>query len=156
MLKRPPEFISGLVTGEGCFYADSGFDQKYKNKYRLRLFFEIEMRADESNLLDEVRNHLRCGNLYYLNFGRYKGYEQKNWRDHIKYRVSSFEDIALKVIPFFEIYRLYGTKLKSFELFRSLATYIEEKKHLDSNYILEIKNIVTQLQSNNKKGLGTR
>jgi hypothetical protein len=36
-----PEHISGLVVGEGCFYAESCADPKYRSAWRIRLAFCI-------------------------------------------------------------------------------------------------------------------
>jgi hypothetical protein len=40
-----PEHISGLVVGEGCFYAES-CDPKYRSGWRIRPAFCIEMRHE--------------------------------------------------------------------------------------------------------------
>jgi hypothetical protein len=49
-----PEHISGLVVGEGCFYAESCADPKYRSGWRIRPAFCIEMRHEEREVLEEI------------------------------------------------------------------------------------------------------
>ena len=148
-----PENVSGFVVGEGCFYVESGHDPKYRLGYRIRPAFCIELRSDDKSILEAVRYHLGCGNLYELDFGRYKGYENKNWKPHVKYRVSNFLDITQKVVPFFEKYSLFGKKKKAFEIFREIVQRMEKKEHLQEDRLQEMQALVKELSTLNKKGL---
>lgn len=153
MAAVPPEFVSGFVTGEGCFYTESGYDEKYKLKHRIRLAFCIEAKQEDREVLEAVKEHLQCGNIYDLDFGRYRGYEQRKWKPHVKYRVGNFKDIAEKVIPFFQRYPLYGNKRKAFEVFSTIAEQVANKDHLTEEGLKEIKVLVNRLRALNKKGL---
>ena len=153
MTQMSPESVGGYVTGEGCFYAESGYDPKYKLKHRIRLAFCIEVRADDRVLLEMVNKQLGCGNIYSLDFGRYKGYEDKKWRPHVKYRVSNFADIYNRVIPFFRQYQLFGVKKQAFDVFCKIAEAMHNKEHLNEKGLEEIKDLVKQLHALNKKGL---
>jgi hypothetical protein len=148
-----PENVSGYVTGEGCFYAESGYDPKYKLKHRIRLAFCIKVRANDRMLLEMVKNQLGCGNIYSLDFGRYEGYEKRKWRPHVKLRVSNFADVYNKVMPFFKKNTLFGVKRQSFEIFCKIAELINTKEHLSEKGLTEIKVLVKELHSVNKKGL---
>jgi len=148
-----PENVSGFVVGEGCFYVEFGSDKKYKLGYRVRPAFCIEVRYDDKDVLEAVREHLGCGNIYNLDFGRYKGYEQKKWKPHVKYRVSNFEDISRKVVPFFKRYSLFGKKKRSFDLFCEVVNLMEQKAHLGQEGLQRISSIVNELRSLNKKGI---
>ena len=153
MTEMSPENVSGYVTGEGCFYAESGYDPKYKLKHRIRLAFCVEVRADDRVLLDMVKKQLGCGNVYSLDFGRYKGYEDKKWRPHSKLRVSNFEDLYNKVIPFFEQHNLFGVKKQAFDIFCKIAEAIKNKEHIEEKSLTRVKDLVNQLHAINKKGL---
>ena len=152
MAEMPPEAISGYVTGEGCFYAESGYDPKYRLQHRIRLAFCIEIKATDRELLETVRKRLECGHIYELDFGRYQGYEAKNWKPHVKYRVSNFQELTEKVIPFFSKYPLFGTKRQSFEVFCQIAELMANKQHLTPEGLERIKMLVKQLNALNKKG----
>ena len=149
----PPESISGYVTGEGCFYVESGRDPKYKLGHRIRLGFCIEVKESDKEILEGIQQELGCGNIYSLDFGRYKGYEEKKWHKHVKYRVSNFQDIWNKIVPFFNKYPLYGTKQKVFEIYREIARRIYERQHITYEGLEQIKVLVSQLKALNKKGL---
>jgi hypothetical protein len=153
MVEIPPESISGYVTGEGCFYAESGYDPKYRLEHRVRLAFCIEVKESDKEILEGIRQILCCGNIYSLDFGRYKGYEKKNWHKHVKYRVSNFSDIWTKVIPFFRKYPLYGTKAKVFQVYCEIAERIYRREHITFAGLEQIKVLISQLKALNKKGL---
>ena len=153
MTEMSPESISGYITGEGCFYVESGYDKKYRLKHRIRPAFCIECRESDREILESIRKRIGCGNLYQLDFGRYKGYEQKKWQPHVKLRVSNFQDIRKKVIPFFGKYPLFGTKRKSFEVFSEIVERMEKGEHLKGGSLEQIKLLVKDLNLLNKKGL---
>ncbi len=153
MVEIPPESVSGYVTGEGCFYAESGYDPKYKLGHRVRLAFCIEVKEFDKEILEGIQRILGCGNIYSLDFGRYKGYEEKKWHKHVKYRVSNFNDIWAKVIPFFQRHPLYGTKQKAFKVYCEIAQSIFQKEHLKKDGLENVKSLVNQLKALNKKGL---
>jgi hypothetical protein len=153
MTEMSPESISGYVTGEGCFYVESGYDKKYRLKHRIRPAFSIECRQSDRSILESIKETLGCGHVYQLEFGRYKGYEQKKWQPHVKLRVSNFRDISEKVVPFFQRYTLYGTKRRSFEVFAKVVEAMQAGRHLRENSLEEVKHLVRNLNSLNKKGL---
>lgn len=151
--KISPDNLSGFVVGEGCFYVESGVDEKYRLGWRIRPAFCVEVRHDDREVLEVLKETLGCGNIYDLDFGRYRGYEAKNWRPHVKYRVGNFEDISKKVIPFFQKYPLFGRKKKCFELFCRVVGEMEEKGHLNPDNLEKIKALVRELNALNKKGV---
>ena len=153
MTEMSPENVSGYVTGEGCFYVESGYDKKYRLKHRIRPAFSIECRQSDKEVLESVKKVIGCGNLYQLEFGRYKGYKQKKWQPHIKLRVSNFKEISEKVVPFFKKHPLFGTKRRSFEVFAEIIETMKAAKHLKEGSLEEIKLLVRNLNSLNKKGL---
>ena len=81
----------------------------------------------------EIKEVFDCGNIYRLNYERYE-----KWRPHVKYKVSNFQDIYGKIIPFFKQYPLQAKKLASFEAFCLAAELIKSKEHLSSDGIAKI------------------
>jgi len=131
--KLNPNYLVGLVDGEGCF---SITFNKHKNNRLLevRLLFEIELREDDKEILERVKETLGCGNIYYLSYERYK-----KWRPHYKYKVSNLKDISTKTIPFFQKYPLQAKKKHQFALFYEVAKLMLLKRHLTNDGIEEIK-----------------
>lgn len=132
--KLNPYYISGLVDGEGCFCISLN---KHKNgRIEVRLLFEIELREDDRAILERVRSSLECGNIYKLDYERYK-----KWKPHVKYKVSNISDITQKAIPFFEKYPLQAKKKYDFKVFSKVAKMILNKEHLTKTGIEKIKNL---------------
>ena len=134
--KLNPYYLTGLVDGEGCFCVSFN---KHKNNRLLevRLLFEIELREDDKEILERVKETLDCGNIYYLNYERYK-----KWRPHYKYKVSNIKDISTKIIPFFQKYPLQAKKKHSFEKFCMVAKLILAKRHLTNDGVEQIRDLV--------------
>lgn len=129
-----PNYIVGFVDGEGCFCISMN-----RNGQRLpevRLLFEIELREDDREVLEKIREVLGCGNIYQLNYARYE-----KWRPHVKYKVSNFNDIYTKIIPFFKKYPLQAKKFQSFETFCLVAEIIKVKGHLSQEGVGRIRSL---------------
>ena len=153
MVEIPPDAISGYVTGEGCFYAESGYDPKYKLEHRVRLGFCIEAKESDKEILEGIKRILACGSIYSPDFGRHKGCSEEKRNRHVKYRVSNFNDIWTKVIPFFRRHSLFGTRRKQFEVYSDIAKRMYERQHITYEGLEQIKVLVNQLKALNKKGL---
>ena len=147
-----PEHIVGLVVGEGCFYAESAPDPKYRLGWRLRPAFCIEMRIDERPVLEAVRQTIGCGRVYELDFGRYQGYESKDWMDHAKYRVAATRDLARFVVPFFEANPLFGRKAVAFTHFSELVRLLSSGSHRTPEGLREGKALAANLTAHNRRG----
>ena len=133
--KLNPNYIVGLVDGEGCFCVS--FNKHKGNRLlEVRLLFEIELREDDKEILELIKDSLGCGNIYYLNYDRYE-----KWRPHYKYKVSNLSDIWMKIIPFFKKYPLQAKKKYSFNLFCRVAELMIVKHHLTQEGIDEIKKL---------------
>ena len=134
--KLNPYYLTGLVDGEGCFCVS--FNKHKGNRLlEVRLLFEIELREDDKEILERVRETLDCGNIYHLDYPRYK-----KWRPHYKYKVSNIKDITTKIIPFFQKYPLQAKKKNSFEQFCKVAELIVNKHHLTKTGIEDIRKLV--------------
>ena|SRR5579862_595930 len=147
-----PENVAGLVVGEGCFYVESKADPKYKSGWRVRPAFCVEMRHDDREVLEGIRSHLDCGSIYDLDFGRYKGYESKKWKPHVKYRVGNLADMRDKVVPFFRRYPLFGRKRTAFELCAEIVELLHAKEHLTPKGLEKVRVLAGLLTEHNKRG----
>lgn len=147
-----PEHVAGLVVGEGSFYCESKVDPKYRLGWRIRPAFCIEMRSDDKPALEAVKAHLRCGRIYDLDFGRYQGYEDRGWVEHSKFRVTRLDDLATKVIPFFDEHHLFGRKAVAFELWREIVLVVSEGEHRSTDGLEYVKGIARRLALHNQRG----
>jgi LAGLIDADG DNA endonuclease family protein len=151
-MKLVPEHISGLVVGEGCFYAESCADPKYRSGWRIRPAFCIEMRHEEREVLEEVARQLGCGRIYDLDFGRYRGYETKGWESHVKLRVSNLSDLHELILPFFRKHELFGRKRMAFDTFAELVELLHARKHLTPSGLKDCKAVAAHLAEHNRRG----
>jgi hypothetical protein len=147
-----PDNISGFVVGEGCFYVEFGNDGKYRQKIRVRPTFVIELAIDDREILEQIQLIIGCGQIYEVHFGRYQAYAKKNWKEHVKYKVSNITDISQKVIPFFNRYPLFGKKRRAFDAFSLIAQKVFNKEHLTKHGLQEIEVLVSQLRTINRRG----
>ncbi len=137
--KLNPYYLVGLVDGEGCFSITFN-NHKSNRLVEVRLLFEIELREDDKEILERVKETLQCGNIYHLTYERYK-----KWKPHYKYKVSNLKDMTQKVIPFFRKYPLQAKKKYSFELFCKVAKLMLKKHHLTTIGIEEIRKLKDDL-----------
>ena len=66
------------------------------------------------------------------------------------YRITSFEDISEKIIPFFKKYPIQGEKSKDFQDWCKVANMIKEKYHLTKEGLEEIKKIKAGMNTGRK------
>ena len=144
MKKLNPNYVTGLVEGEGCFCITIS---KHKTK-RLgidpRLMFEMEMIIDDKPLLEKLQYTLGCGGIYILNYERY------GWRPHVKYAVKSHKDMFEIIIPFFKKNKLKGKKKKDFEYFCDASEIFRKKEHLTKEGIEILRDIQSKMNLRNK------
>lgn len=143
-----PYYIAGFVDGEGCFCISIYKHKERRHGLDVKLVFEIELRADDRNILERLKRTLDCGNIYNLDYKRYK------WYPHIKFKVSSLADLKNKVIPFFKEYRLQAKKKISFDLFCQAVEIMSSKSHLTKSGIEKLfilKNKINKYREINKK-----
>ena len=133
--KLNPYYITGLVDGEGCFCVSFN-NHKGNRLLEVRLLFEIELREDDKEILERVKETLGCGSIYHLDYERYK-----KWKPHCKYKVSNLKDITTKIIPFFTKYPLQAKKKQSFQKFCNVAEMMLLKRHLTQDGIQRIKDL---------------
>lgn len=133
--KLHPWYIVGLVDGEGCFAITISNHKTKKLGLDARLIFEIELRGDDREVLERLKNTFGCGSIYELNYDRY------GWKPHIKYAIKSHKDIFKILIPFFKKYPLQGKKKKDFDDFCRAAKIFREKRHLTFLGIAELQEI---------------
>ena len=140
------EYIVGLTDGEGCFYVNIWKSSLYRAGAGVQMHFHIKMQEKDKNLLEKVRNTMRCGEVYF------QKEQRANHTQCYRYTVSAQRDIFNKIIPFFQQYRLQSaSKRKSFKMFCQIANFLKMRKHLTRNGIRRIRAIKVRM---NRKTVG--
>ena len=132
-----PEWLAGFVTGEGCFLIGVMNSKSTKLGKAVYLIFQITQHVRDENLIRWIRDYLNCGHVY-----------QKG--EAFDIRVTKFQDIVDKIIPFFKKYKIRGMKALDFEDWCKAAELMKEKKHLTAEGLEEIKKIKTGMNTGRK------
>lgn len=127
--KLNPHYVAGFVDGEGSFSISIGKDTEYKRGVQIRAEFEIELRADDQEILERILVTIGCGRIYDCSYDRY------GWYPHSKYKVTGAQDMIDYLFPFFDKYKLQAKKAKVYEIFKEIVLMYRRKEHLtDKGY----------------------
>lgn len=135
-----PDYIVGLTDGEGCFYVLVRPPYNRQGGANVILNFFIKVQASDRAMLEEVKDTLGCGELYFQKESRL------NHSECIRYTVSSHKDIFSVIIPFFQAHPLLGTgKIRNFQIFCEIADLVKQGKHHTNGGIVQINLLKSQM-----------
>jgi hypothetical protein len=128
-----PEWVSGFVDGEGCFFVNI-----YKRKDSVlgegvKLVFKITQDKRNSDLLAGFVEIFGCGGIY--------NQSKSSSGSVIDFMVTGLPDITDKVIPFFLAHPLQGAKKKELADFIKIAELMKLKAHLTKDGLEQIRAI---------------
>ena len=133
------DYIVGLTDGEGCFYVlvrkpnSAGYTQ-------VAMYFFIKVQASDVAMLEQVRDTLGCGYIYFQKETRL------NHSECYRYTVGSNRDILDVIIPFFQVHPLLGaSKQRNFQLFCQVADLVRTDQHLTAAGVERIKLLKLQM-----------
>lgn len=141
----PGNYIAGFIDGEGCFTITISKHKTKKLGLDARLTFQIELRSDDLEILQEIQKTLQCGKIYHLSYHRY------GWHPHVEYKISSFSEIVDKLIPFLEKYPLRAKKKYSYQCFLEAVELFKGKEHLTEEGIEKLRTIRAKMNIFSKK-----
>ena len=114
-----PNYIIGLVDGEGSFYVRLNSDVRRRNKVELK--FSVKLRYQDKAILEELKQFFGCGNVYLQKDTRPKH------TDCYRFEVNKKEDVINKIIPFFnENTPKIESRKRDFKLFKQIAILSQE------------------------------
>jgi len=126
---KDPYWLSGFVSGEGCFYVGISKSSSCTLGYSVQLKFQMDQHLRDSGLMKKIINYLGCGKFYKVS-GTDKG----------KIIVAGLKENINIIIPFFKKYPLFGVKVEDFKDFCKVSELMEKGIHLsDLEQIREIK-----------------
>ena len=132
-----PEYVIGLVDGEGSFTAHvrnpNGVQKKVKRRIRVEPRFYLKLIEKDKKILYELKDFFGCGNVYFQKDRR------PNHQDCYRYEVANRRGLKEIIIPFFKKnLLLLVSKRKDFEIFCKIMEMISEGKHLNDSGLTEI------------------
>lgn len=126
-----PEYIIGLVDGEGSFTVYIRNPDEVKNtnrRVKVEPKFNLKLIEKDKKILYELQKFFRCGQVYFQKDSR------PNHQNCYRYEVFNRNDLRTIIIPFFKKHRLrLVSKRHDFELFSKLVGEISQGNHLTKN-----------------------
>ena len=116
--KINPWFVTGFVDGEGSFHVSVRKNPNYKLDWRVESQFKLTQHERDKALLEEIKNYIRVGQIYF---------NKKN--NAVIYTVTSKRDLGI-IIKFFRQYKLQTKKRADFQLWMQACELSELREHL--------------------------
>src|SRR3989339_1003914 len=124
-IRREPldgAYVAGFIDGEGSFSISIGKHKTLSRGLEVRPEFEIELRADDREILERIVVSIGCGRIYDCSYERY------GWYPHVKYKVTSTKNLETYLFPFLDQYPLQAKKRRTYELFRAIVLMMRRKE----------------------------
>ena len=122
-----PNYVSGLIDGEGSFSISFSLRSKLKVGIETRPSFSVTLNQRDLELVKMIHDFFGCGGIRFSRSDR-----------TYKYEVRSTKDIVEHIIPHFDKYPLNGIKKNDYQLFKKIVLMIHRNMHLNVNYLKEI------------------
>ena len=143
--KLHPQYVAGFIDGEGSFSVTIGKHKTLKRGILILPEFEIEVRADDREILERIMVTIGCGRIYDLSYERY------GWFPHVKYKITSTKIMRDILFPFLDASPLQAKKLKAYKIFKQIVLMVCKKKHLEDLGFEKIKKLRDELRKLGKK-----
>ena len=131
-----PNWITGFVDGEGCFFVGLTKNSKCKVNFSVNLLFKINQHKRDTELLKKISIQLNCGTI------------QVNSANATMLQVKKLSDIQIKIIPWFEKYPLQGVKILEYEDFCNVCSLMKNREHLTLEGLEKIRKIKSGMNFN--------
>lgn len=122
-------WIAGFFTGESCFFVRIYKSTSNNSRYNVLLSITIAQHSKDKSLMNSLVNTLKCGIV------------SKQYKNVVVLTITRFKDINNKIISLFKEYRIKGVKALDFNDFCRVAKLMNEKSHLLSTGLEEIRKI---------------
>ena len=134
-----PDWITGLVDGEGSFVILFSPNRKFKTGWEVRPSFALSLNKKNRGILFRLRDYFGCGTI------------RPCRRDHTyKYEVRSLTDLKEKVIPHFLKHPLV-IKRKEFKVFDQVIQLMARGDHLKPAGLKKIAALVREINWGDRK-----
>jgi hypothetical protein len=139
MEKLSPDYIVGLVDGEGSFTAyvkDPDSKKLIKRRTKVEPRFYLKLIEKDKKILYKLKKIFGCGNVYF------QPDKRKNHKDCYRFEVSNRNDLEKIIIPFFKSNSLHlRSKNGDFEIFCKILKMVINKDHLKESGLRKIYNL---------------
>ena len=131
MQKLNPDYILGLVDGEGSFTVyirNPDISKNAKRRVVVEPKFYIKLIERDKEIIEAVKDYFGCGSIYFQKDMR------PNHQNCYRYEVYNRQDLEKIIIPFFKKHKLrFVSKNNDFVIFCEIMDYISKGEHLKEN-----------------------
>jgi hypothetical protein len=143
--KLHPQYIAGFIDAEGSFSVSLGKNKTTRRGIEVRPEFEIELRADDQEILERLLITIGCGRIYDCSYERY------GWYPHVKYKITSIKDMKEYLFPFLDRHPLQAKKARTYKLFQEIVMMMHQKEHLTDRGFRKIEKLRDKIRQLEKK-----
>lgn len=136
-------YFAGFVEGEGCFSVSIKRHSQMRYGWVVDPMFSIYQHRNNIKILELFKNEFHCGYIV----------SKYSKPDIMVYVVDNRRHLEEKIVPFFNKYRLLGTKWEDFLIFSKIVSLMSQKKHLEKEGLVEIVKLAFQM---NQQGKGRK
>ena len=143
--KLDPNYIAGFIDGEGSFSISLGKHKTLKRRLEIRPEFEIELRADDREILERILITIGCGRIYDLSYERY------GWYPHVKYKIGNAKEMQQFLFPLLDTYPLQAKKREVYVRFKQIVQMFLKKDHLSDRGFNRVLKLREEMRALGKK-----
>ena len=140
MEQLEPNYVTGLVEGEGCFHIGLQPRKTGGVDWQVRPSFSFAQNKKNKKLVFLVKDFFGCGSI------RPSRVDQM-----LKYDVRSLVCLRDKLIPHFEAYPLSGEKAKDFQNFAQIVNLISAGRHTQKPGLRQIVTLILDMNIGAKR-----
>ena len=126
---KDPYWLAGFTSAELNFIVKINANKTFSLGFQVQLEFKLTQHVRDEQLMNSLIKFLDCGKLDKDKTGN------RNWLD---FKVTKFDDITQKIIPFFKKHSIHGVKSKDFADWCKVAKLVENKSHLTQEGLKQI------------------
>jgi hypothetical protein len=120
-----PNYIVGLVDGEGSFTVYINLNKNKSRRVRVEPKFYIKLIEEDKDILYKLQKFFGVGSVYFQKDTR------ANHKNCYRYEVYNRDDLKKVIIPFFMKHQLkFPSKEEDFRIFCKLMEMINNDEHL--------------------------
>ena len=135
-----PYWISGFISGEGSFMVKIKASKSHSLGYQTQLEFQVSQHSRDELLIKYFIEYFDCGYL-----------RKNETRPLVDFKVTRFDDILCKIIPFIKKYPVIGVKNEDFADWCKVAELIKVNKHLTEEGLDRIRQIKVSMNKGRKE-----
>jgi hypothetical protein len=128
MKNLTPEYVVGLVDGEGSFtiyVRDPDTKKKTARRVVVEPKFYLKLIERDKDILFALKDFFGCGSVYFQKDTR------PNHQNCYRFEIFRWEELQTKIIPFFKKYPpKFASKKHDFKVFCEMMTLLKKREHL--------------------------